>query len=195
MFWRETRGDARGTGFSARLVFDRRDGFNEQPVPTPTDATDPAWSPLGDVRIWRDGAACDAILLPRTCRSDGIAGKKHLHAGVRYGRILSYISGPGTLSREPMSDIAITRTSAPKTPPSDDSLTFGNVFTDHMFLMNYEDGKGWHDPTDRAVRAVLARSGVLRAALRAGHFRRIEGVSRPGRACAAVPACRITRGG
>jgi TolB protein len=22
-------------------------GFNEQPVPTPTDATDPAWSPLG----------------------------------------------------------------------------------------------------------------------------------------------------
>ena len=45
-----------------------------------------------------------------------------------------------------MSDISITRTTAPKTPPSDDSLTFGNVFTDHMFLMNYEDGKGWHDP-------------------------------------------------
>ena len=22
-------------------------GFNEQPAPTPTDATDPAWSPLG----------------------------------------------------------------------------------------------------------------------------------------------------
>ena len=45
-----------------------------------------------------------------------------------------------------MSDIAITRTSSLKTPPSDDSLTFGNVFTDHMFLMNYDEGKGWHDP-------------------------------------------------
>ena len=45
-----------------------------------------------------------------------------------------------------MPDIAITRTSSPKTPPADDCLTFGNVFTDHMFLMNYEEGKGWHDP-------------------------------------------------
>jgi TolB protein len=47
MFWRETRGDARGTGFSARLYSIDVTGFNEQPVPTPTDATDPAWSPLG----------------------------------------------------------------------------------------------------------------------------------------------------
>ena len=47
MFWRETRGDARGTGFSARLYSIDITGFNEQPVPTPTDATDPAWSPLG----------------------------------------------------------------------------------------------------------------------------------------------------
>src|SRR6204780_5080461 len=45
-----------------------------------------------------------------------------------------------------MSDISITRTQSPKTPPSDDSLTFGNVFTDHMFLMNHETGRGWHDP-------------------------------------------------
>jgi TolB protein len=47
MYWRETRGDARGTGFSARLFSIDVTGFNEQPVPTPTDATDPAWSPLG----------------------------------------------------------------------------------------------------------------------------------------------------
>ena len=45
-----------------------------------------------------------------------------------------------------MSEIAITRTGSPKTPPSDDNLTFGNVFTDHMFLMNYDEGKGWHSP-------------------------------------------------
>jgi TolB protein len=47
MFWRETRGDSRGAGFSARLFSIDITGFNEQPVPTPTDATDPGWSPLG----------------------------------------------------------------------------------------------------------------------------------------------------
>ena len=45
-----------------------------------------------------------------------------------------------------MTNIAITRTTKPQPRPSDDSLTFGTVFTDHMFVMDYEDGKGWHDP-------------------------------------------------
>ncbi len=48
MFWRETRArDARGGGFSSRLVSVDITGFNERPVDTPTDASDPAWSPLG----------------------------------------------------------------------------------------------------------------------------------------------------
>jgi TolB protein len=48
MFYRETRGgDARGSGFSSRLVSVDITGFNERPAPTPTDASDPAWSPLG----------------------------------------------------------------------------------------------------------------------------------------------------
>jgi TolB protein len=48
MFWRETRArDARGTGFSSRLVTIDITGFNERIAPTPTDASDPAWSPLG----------------------------------------------------------------------------------------------------------------------------------------------------
>jgi branched-chain amino acid aminotransferase len=33
-----------------------------------------------------------------------------------------------------------------KKRPADDSLVFGHVFTDHMFLMDYEEGKGWHAP-------------------------------------------------
>lgn len=45
-----------------------------------------------------------------------------------------------------MTDIAITRTTSPKQTPPDESLSFGKVFTDHMFLMNYEEGKGWHNP-------------------------------------------------
>jgi len=47
MFWRETRAyDSRGDGFSSRLVSIDIAGFNERQVPTPTDASDPAWSPL-----------------------------------------------------------------------------------------------------------------------------------------------------
>ena len=47
MFWRETPArDSRGNGFSARLVSIDITGFNERPVPTPTDASEPAWSPL-----------------------------------------------------------------------------------------------------------------------------------------------------
>ena len=47
MFWRETPAmDNRGRGYSSRLVSIDITGFNERTVPTPTDASDPAWSPL-----------------------------------------------------------------------------------------------------------------------------------------------------
>jgi TolB protein len=47
MFWRETRAHgARGEGFSSRLYSVDITGFNERVAPTPTDASDPAWSPL-----------------------------------------------------------------------------------------------------------------------------------------------------
>ncbi len=46
-FWRETQArDARGSGFSSRLVSIDITGFNERGMTTPTDASDPAWSPL-----------------------------------------------------------------------------------------------------------------------------------------------------
>ena len=45
-----------------------------------------------------------------------------------------------------MLDIQITRTTAPKPLPDPDKLVFGRTFTDHMFLMNYDAGQGWHDP-------------------------------------------------
>ncbi|MBS0640404.1 MAG: Tol-Pal system beta propeller repeat protein TolB [Acetobacteraceae bacterium] len=48
MFWRESRArDSRGGGFGSQLVSVDITGFNERPAPTPTDASDPAWSPLG----------------------------------------------------------------------------------------------------------------------------------------------------
>ena len=45
-----------------------------------------------------------------------------------------------------MLDIKITKTATPKAKPADESkLGFGKIFTDHMFIMNYTEGKGWHD--------------------------------------------------
>lgn len=43
-------------------------------------------------------------------------------------------------------EIRIERTKNPKTRPTDESkLGFGNYYTDHMFIMNYDEGQGWHD--------------------------------------------------
>lgn len=43
--------------------------------------------------------------------------------------------------------ITIERTKTPKQKPADQSkLGFGNYYTDHMFLMNYDEGEGWHNP-------------------------------------------------
>ena len=42
--------------------------------------------------------------------------------------------------------IAITKTTEPKQKPDPDTLRFGDVFTDHMFIMDYKEGKGWYDP-------------------------------------------------
>lgn len=43
-----------------------------------------------------------------------------------------------------MLDIKITKTTAPKAKP-EGALGFGKIFTDHMFIMNYTEGRGWHD--------------------------------------------------
>ena len=46
-----------------------------------------------------------------------------------------------------MLDIRVEKTTTPKAlPTKDNPLTFGTIFTDHMFIMNYETGKGWFDP-------------------------------------------------
>ena len=46
-----------------------------------------------------------------------------------------------------MQEIMVTLSTALKPKPQDESqLGFGRIFTDHMFLMNYEKGRGWYDP-------------------------------------------------
>ena len=43
-------------------------------------------------------------------------------------------------------NISITKTNSPKQKPAVENLGFGQYFTDHMFVMDYTEGKGWHDP-------------------------------------------------
>ena len=46
-----------------------------------------------------------------------------------------------------MEKISVTLNPNPKQKPADESkLGFGKIFTDHMFIMEYDAGKGWHDP-------------------------------------------------
>ncbi len=45
-----------------------------------------------------------------------------------------------------MEEIRIQRAETLKPLPDPNTLSFGKVFTDHMFLMNYDAGQGWHDP-------------------------------------------------
>ena len=43
-------------------------------------------------------------------------------------------------------EIKIEKTKTPKAKPVDETkLGFGHIFTDHMFDMEYDTGKCWHD--------------------------------------------------
>lgn len=43
-------------------------------------------------------------------------------------------------------EVRITRVKTPKKLPDDSNLGFGQVFTDHMFNMDYSPDQGWHNP-------------------------------------------------
>ncbi len=43
-------------------------------------------------------------------------------------------------------EIKVTQANTGRTRPEDSALGFGQVFTDHMFVMDYSQENGWHDP-------------------------------------------------
>lgn len=45
-----------------------------------------------------------------------------------------------------MEKIMIQKTETARKKPDQANLGFGKYFTDHMFIMDYTEGKGWHDP-------------------------------------------------
>ena len=44
-----------------------------------------------------------------------------------------------------MKEYPVQRSAVLKPKPDPDTLQFGKVFTDHMFVMDYTSGQGWHD--------------------------------------------------
>jgi branched-chain amino acid aminotransferase len=42
--------------------------------------------------------------------------------------------------------IRVSKTTTPKKHPKDGELGFGQIFTDHMFLADFQEEKGWYDP-------------------------------------------------
>ena len=45
-----------------------------------------------------------------------------------------------------MQEIKITRATTLKEKPDSSTLVFGKSMTDHMFIVDYDAGQGWHDP-------------------------------------------------
>ncbi|HVJ48015.1 branched-chain amino acid aminotransferase [Desulfitobacterium sp.] len=45
-----------------------------------------------------------------------------------------------------MSEIEVTKVGKVGVLPTDKNLGFGKIFTDHMFVMDYDSRKGWHSP-------------------------------------------------
>lgn len=62
-----------------------------------------------------------------------------------------------------MQEIKITRAEQRKEKPDSSKLVFGKYMTDHMFVVDYDEGQGWHDaphrplcpPPDRPTAKVL----------------------------------------
>lgn len=44
-----------------------------------------------------------------------------------------------------MTDFKFVKTTTPKQKPDESTLNFGEVFTDHMFIADYDKEQGWHD--------------------------------------------------
>ena len=49
------------------------------------------------------------------------------------------------------STITIVKNTDKKQKPQSKDIAFGRTFTDHMFVMDYESDKGWHEDRKSVV--------------------------------------------
>ena len=70
-----------------------------------------------------------------------------LHCGPAGQRGRRSAGAPPASERTTMNHpIRVTRATEKKPKPKDSELGFGSVFTDHMFVADFQDEKGWYDP-------------------------------------------------
>ncbi len=60
-----------------------------------------------------------------------------------------------------MEEIKIIKTGSPKAKPDEGALGFGAYYTDHMFIMDYTEGRGWHSPRIEPYRALTLDPAAL----------------------------------
>ena len=98
---------------------------------------------------------------------------------------------PATAARYPprMSSppFSLRRVEQPKPRPKDSELVFGRTFTDHMAIVDYEDGRGWFDPRVVPYGPLALDPAAAVLPLRAGDVRRPEGLPRRRRQGALLP--------
>ncbi len=58
--------------------------------------------------------------------------------------------------------LRITKTTQPRPRMADPDLGFGQVFTDHMLVMDYTQGTGWHDARIEPYRPMSVDATALR---------------------------------
>jgi len=61
------------------------------------------------------------------------------------GKDTFFIDDIETKERFILQQITITESTHKKDKPDDRALQFGKTFTDHMFIMDYDQASGWHD--------------------------------------------------
>ncbi|MBC7466904.1 MAG: branched-chain amino acid aminotransferase [Bdellovibrio sp.] len=59
-----------------------------------------------------------------------------------------------------MTTLTISKAGALKNKPAIKDLGFGKYFTDHMFLLNYTEGQGWHSPRITPYEPLMIEPGA-----------------------------------
>ena len=66
--------------------------------------------------------------------------------------------------------LTITKADQLKAKPDDSKLSFGTIFTDYMFNMDYNPQDGWHNPRIEPYASIRHGSGNHGASLWSGCF-------------------------
>ena len=71
--------------------------------------------------------------------------------------------------------ITINKTKTPKEIPDENNLGFGMIFTDHMFNMDYNPDKGWHNPRIEPYHAITMDPATMVLHYGQGVFEGLKG--------------------